>query len=285
MQNNTCILNNGVEIPYIGLGTWQINEESNCIKTITTALSLGYRLIDTASAYLNEEFIGKALLSSNLPRESIFISSKLWVQDYGYEKTKIAFEKTLKRLHTHYLDMYMLHWAVGDYIGSWNALEELYNQGKIRAIGVCNFPIDELNTLMTNTNIKPVINQVETHPLFQQVKMKKFLKEKHIAHESWAPFSQGNTNLLHHPILRAIAKAHNKSISQVILRWHIESGSIVIPKATNYEHLKSNIEIFDFRLTSTELQAISTMDNNHPFSVSPTDPSWLQTIQNWTFEI
>lgn len=285
MQNNTYILNNGVEIPYIGLGTWQINEETNCINTIKTALSLGYRLIDTASAYLNEEFIGKALLSSEIPRESLFISSKLWVQDYGYKNTLIAFEKTLKRLHTHYLDMYMLHWAVSDYIGSWKALEELYSHGKIRSIGVCNFPINELETLMKSAQIKPAINQVETHPLFQQIEMKKYLKENHIAHESWAPFSQGNTRLLHHPTLAAIAKAHNKNISQVILRWHIENGSIVIPKATSYAHLKSNIEIFDFKLTNAELQTISNLDTNHPFSVSPIDRSWLQTVENWKFDI
>ncbi len=285
MQSNTCILNNGVEIPYIGLGTWQINEETNCINTIKAALSLGYRLIDTASAYLNEEFIGKALLSSDIPREAIFISSKLWVQDYGYKNTLIAFEKTLKRLQTNYLDMYMLHWAVSDYVGSWKALEELYSQGKIRSIGVCNFPINELETLMENTKIKPVINQVETHPLFQQIEMKKYLKGKNITHESWAPFSQGNTKLLHHPVLAAIAKAHNKNISQVILRWHVENGSVVIPKATNYEHLKSNIEIFDFKLSNTELQAISKLDTNHPFSVSPMDRSWLHTVKNWKLGI
>lgn len=207
------------------------------------------------------------------------------MQDYGYQNTLIAFEKTLKKLHTHYLDMYMLHWAVSDYIGSWKALEELYGQGKIRSIGVCNFPINELETLMENAKIKPAINQVETHPLFQQTKMKKYLKENNIAHESWAPFSQGNRTLLHHPALAAIAKSHNKSISQIILRWHIENSSIVIPKATSYEHLKSNIEIFDFSLSNTELQTISKMDTDHPYSVSPIDHNWLQIVKNWKLEI
>lgn len=283
-MTKTLLLNNGIEIPRIGLGTWQMNEEEQCIAVIKEAIANGYRMIDTASAYLNESFVGKALKEQSVPREDLFITSKLWVQNYGYESTKAAFQKSLQRMQLDYLDMYMLHWAVEDYLGSWSAMEELYNEGKIRAIGVCNFPIQELEKLLKYSTVKPVINQVETHPLYQQLEMKTYLKRQNIIHESWAPFSQGNTELFSHPLLKDLATKYNKSVQQIILRWHLDSGSIVIPKASSIQHLKDNIDIFDFSLTPEELTTLQQLDTGHPYSVSPSDPVWLEKVVDWKFD-
>ena len=283
-MTKTLLLNNGIEIPRIGLGTWQMNEKEQCISVIKEAIANGYRMIDTASAYLNESFVGKALKEQSVPREDLFITSKLWVQNYGYESTKAAFQKSLQRMQLDYLDMYMLHWAVEDYLGSWSAMEELYNEGKIRALGVCNFPIQELEKLLKYSTIKPVINQVETHPLYQQLEMKTYLKEQNIIHESWAPFSQGNTELFSHPLLKVLATKYNKSVQQIILRWHLDSGSIIIPKASSIQHLKDNIDIFDFSLTPEELTTLQQVDTGHPYSVSPSDPAWLEKVVDWKFD-
>ena len=283
--NKTFTLNNGIEIPAIGLGLWKVESETDCMRTIEAATNAGYRLIDTAAAYLNEIPVGKALAESTINREELFITSKLWVQDYGYENTKKAFKKSLERLRLKYLDMYLLHWAVGDYLGSWKALEELYKAGYIRAIGVCNFTIPDLKRLIDHANIIPVINQVETHPFYQQKEMKKFLYSNNIQHEAWAPLSQGNSGLFENEVLRGIALKHQKSVSQIILRWHLESQSIVIPKSSQAHHLQENFNIYDFELDDEDTRLIQNLDTNHPYSVDPENEDWLNYVRNWKLDI
>ena len=285
LANKTFTLNNGIEIPAIGLGLWKVETETDCMRTIEAATNVGYRLIDTAAAYLNEIPVGKALTESTINREELFITSKLWVQDYGYENTKKAFKKSLERLHLEYLDMYLLHWAVGDYLGSWKALEELYKAGYIRAIGVCNFTIPDLKRLIEHAEIVPVINQVETHPFYQQKEMKKFLYSNNIQHEAWAPLSQGNSGLFENEVLKGIALKHKKSISQIILRWHLESQSIVIPKSSQAHHLQENFNIYDFELDDEDTRLIQSLDTNHPYSVDPENEEWLNYVRNWKLDI
>lgn len=285
IANKTFTLNNKIEIPAVGLGLWRVNSEDECINTIARAAKIGYRLIDTASAYLNETYVGTAIKRSSIKRESFFITSKLWVQDYGYNKTKRAFKKSLQRLQLEYLDMYMLHWAVGDFIGSWKALEELYSSGYIRTIGVCNFTISSLKQLLDNANTPPSIDQVETHPFFQQKSLKEFLQSNNIRHESWAPLSQGNSGLFESDILKKIAGKHKKSLTQIILRWHIESQSIVIPKSIHPNHLMENYDIYDFQLDEEDARLIKLLDTNHPYSVNPEDAQWLNYVRNWKLDI
>ena len=283
--SKTFTLNNGIDIPAIGLGLWKVESETDCMRTIEAATNAGYRLIDTAAAYLNEIPVGKALAESALNREELFITTKLWVQDYGYENTKKAFKKSLERLRLQYLDMYLLHWAVGDYLGSWKALEELYKAGYIRAIGVCNFTIPDLKRLIEHATIMPVINQVETHPFYQQKEMKKFLYSNNIQHEAWAPLSQGNSGLFENDVLKGIALKHKKSVSQIILRWHLESQSIVIPKSSQSHHLQENFNIHDFELDDEDTKLIQTLDTNHPYSVDPENEDWLNYVRNWKLDI
>lgn len=225
------ISNNGVEMPVLGFGVFQIADQSQCEQSVYDAITSGYRLIDTAASYLNEEAVGKAIKRSGIAREELFITTKLWVQDTGYERTKKAFENSLNRLQLDYLDLYLIHQPFGDVYGSWRAMEELYREGKVRAIGVSNFHMDRLIDLIIHNEVVPAVNQVETHPFNQQIESEKFMKENQVQIESWAPFAEGKNNLFQNELLVSIAEKYNKSVAQVVLRWLTQREVVVIPKS------------------------------------------------------
>lgn len=254
------ILNNGVEMPILGFGVFQIQDEAECEQAVYDAIMSGYRLIDTAASYLNEEAVGRALKRSGVPREDLFITTKLWVQDTGYERTKEAFEKSLSRLQLDYLDLYLIHQPFGDVHGSWRALEELYREGKIRAIGVSNFQNDRLIDLIIHNEVTPAVNQVETHPFCQQIESAAFMKENNVQIESWGPFAEGKNNMFQNEVLVSIAQKYNKSVAQVVLRWLTQRGVVVIPKSVRKERIIENFNIFDFELNSEDIEQIALLD-------------------------
>ena len=266
------ILNNQITIPLTGLGVYQINNLDECEHTALNALKMGYRLIDTAACYGNEKAVGNAIKKSQIPREDIFISSKVWIQDAGYQKTKQSFARTLENLQTDYLDLYLIHMPFGDYHGSWQAMEELYASGKIKAIGVCNFLPDRLVDLILSHNIIPAINQIELHLLCQQQELLKLMKKYDIKPMAWAPFIEGKEKIFENPLLISLAKKYNKNAGQIILRWIYQEGVISLPKSTNEERMKGNIDIFDFELTDEEMKAMQALDTNKP-SHNPEDPA------------
>lgn len=256
----TVILNNGVEMPILGFGVFQINDSAECEQSVLDALESGYRLVDTAASYQNEEAVGKAIRNSRVPREEIFLTTKLWVQDVGYEKTKIAFEKSLKRLNVDYLDLYLIHQPFGDVHGSWRALEELYKEGKTRAIGISNFQPDRVMDLICFNEIVPAVNQIETHPFHQQIENQRFLQENGVQIESWDPFAEGKNGLFTNELLADIGEKHNKSIAQVVLRWLIQRGIVAIPKSVKRERMEENFNVFDFQLSEEDMNAILGLD-------------------------
>lgn len=270
-------LNNGVEIPVVGFGVFQMDNEQ-CEQAVLDALEAGYRLIDTAASYMNEKAVGRAIKRSMIPREEIFVTTKLWVQDTGYEKTKLAFEKSLKRLNLEYLDLYLIHQPYGDVHGSWRAMEELYNAGKVRAIGVSNFEPDRLMDLIVHNTIVPAVNQVETNPFHQQHLSHDFMKDNDVQMESWAPFAEGRNNLFENAVLKTIGDNHNKSIAQVVLRWLVQREIVVIPKSVNRERIIENFEIFDFELTADEMNKISILDTKESSFFSHRDPMMVKRL-------
>lgn len=240
----------------------------------------GYRLIDTAASYLNEEAVGRAIKRSGVAREELFITTKLWVQDAGYERTKNAFKKSLKRLQLDYLDLYLIHQPFGDVHGSWRAMEELYREGKVRAIGVSNFHEDRLIDLILHNEVVPVVNQVETHPFNQQIENAKFMKESNVQIESWAPFAEGKNNLFQNELLVSIAEKVNKSVAQVVLRWLTQREVVVIPKSVRKERIIENFNIFDFELSQEDMESMTTLDTKQSLFFSHRDPEmvkWLGT--------
>jgi diketogulonate reductase-like aldo/keto reductase len=254
------VLNNGVEMPILGFGVYQIADTEECEKSVYEAIRAGYRLIDTAAAYQNEEAVGTAIQKSGVPREDIFVTTKLWIQDAGYESTKKAFERSLKRLQLDYLDLYLIHQPYGDVYGSWRAMEELYREGKIRAIGVSNFQPDRLMDLMVHNKVVPAINQIETHPFHQQIETQKFLQENNVQIESWGPFAEGKNNIFENELLLSMAEKYKKTVAQVILRWLTQRGVVVIPKSVRKERIVENFSIFDFELSPEDMDAIGTLD-------------------------
>ncbi len=258
MQN--VKLSNGVEMPIEGFGVFQVPELSECEKAVSEALNVGYRLIDTAAAYFNEEAVGKAVSKSGIKREDLFITTKLWIQDAGYDKAKQAFQVSLDKLGLDYLDLYLIHQPFSDYYGSWRAIEELYEQGKIRAIGVCNFYPDRLADLCLNAKIKPMVNQIEIHPFFQQQKAIEVMKEFGVQPEAWGPFAEGKFGIFQNETLNEIAKKYGKTAAQVILRWNVQRNVIVIPKTVKKERMEQNFDIWDFELSNEDMQKISTLD-------------------------
>jgi diketogulonate reductase-like aldo/keto reductase len=222
-------LNNGVEIPILGFGVFQVRDAAECERSVSEALQTGYRLIDTAAAYMNEEAVGKVIKRSDLPREEIFVTTKLWVQDAGYESTKKAFEKSLKRLQLDYLDLYLIHQPFGDVYGSWRAMEELNREGRVRAIGISNFQPDRVMDLILHNEVVPAVNQIETHPFNQQIETQKFLQENNVQIESWGPFAEGKHNIFQKELLLSIAGKYGKTVAQVVLRWLTHRGVVVIP--------------------------------------------------------
>lgn len=253
-------LNNGVKMPKLGFGVFQIPDLVESEKIVTEALKAGYRLIDTAPGYLNEEAVGKAIAKSRIPREEIFVTTKLWLQDAGYEATKKAFQRQLDKLGLDYLDLYLIHVPFNDYYGSWRAMEELYKEGKIRVIGVSNFSEDRLVDLIVNNEIKPAINQIEIHPLRQQRRALEVMEEYGVQPEAWAPFAEGNGNIFQNEILKEIAEKYGKSPAQVILRWQLQRDTVVIPKSANVDRMKQNIDVFDFELSQEDMDEIKLLE-------------------------
>ena len=277
-------LNNGVEMPMIGFGVYQI-DSSICEQCVYDAIITGYRSIDTAAAYVNEEAVGRAIKRSGIAREELFITTKLWIQDAGYENTKKAFEKSLKRLRLDYLDLYLIHQPFGDVYGSWRAMEELYKEGKIRAIGVSNFQPDRLVDLIIHNEIVPAVNQVETHPFCQQIESAGIMKEKGVQIESWAPFAEGKNNLFQNGILKSIAAKYQKSVAQVVLRWLIQRGIVIIPKSIRKERIAENFDIFDFKLTQEDIEKISSLDEKKSSFLSHRDPKIVEWLSNVKYDI
>ena len=257
----TVTLNNGVTMPILGFGTNTLNGET-CVRCVSEAISVGYRLIDTAHIYGNEESVGAGIKKSGIKREELFITSKLWVDDSGYESTKKAFETSINKLGVEYLDLYLIHRPRGDVKGTWKAMEELYEEGKIKAIGVSNFEPDQLDELMTYARFKPTINQIETHVFFQQHIPYEFLKKSEVQMEAWSPFAAGRNDIFNNQTLADIGKQYNKSIAQVCLRWHYQRGIVAIPRSSQKAHMIENLDIFDFELSKSDIQTISKLDLN-----------------------
>ncbi|KGP85126.1 MULTISPECIES: aldo/keto reductase [unclassified Paenibacillus] len=281
----TVTLNNGVKMPIIGFGVYQVPDAEECENSVYEALMAGYRLIDTASGYLNEEAVGRAIKRSGIPREELFITTKLWVQDADYERAKLAFSKSLKKLQLDYLDLYLIHQPFGDYYGAWRAMEDLYREGKIKAIGVSNFLPDRLMDLIVHNQIVPAVNQVETHPFYQQIENGAFMKEQGVQHQSWAPFAEGRGNLFGNEVLTSIASKHNKSVAQVVLRWLVQHEVVVIPKSVKKERIVENFNIFDFELSADDIEQISTLDTRESLFLSYRDPEVAKMMGNWKIDL
>lgn len=269
-MNKNINASNGVSIPQLGLGVYKIAIGDPFERAIGEAIRAGYRHFDTAKIYGNEEALGREIYKSEIPREQLFITSKVWTTDLGYRATKIAFEQTCRKLNVTYLDMYLIHFAGPHYLQAWRAMEELYLEGKIKVIGVANFEIPHLENLMKHSTIPPMINQIETHPEFPQHELHDYMVQHQILHEAWGPLGQGNKKLLEHPVLSEIAHHHKKSVGQIILRWHLQRDIIVIPKSSNPGRIKENSEIFDFELTNEEMEQIRLLETGTRYSVSPT---------------
>ena len=281
MKNVT--LNNGIQMPVLGFGVYQITDPAECEQAVYDALMAGYRLIDTAAAYKNEEAVGKAVIKSGIPRDELFITTKLWIQDAGYDSTKRAFEESLKRLQTDYLDLYLIHQPFGDIYSSWRAMEDLYNEGKIRAIGVSNFLPDRLLDLILHNKITPAVNQVETHPFLQQIENTEFMKENNVQIESWAPFAEGKNNIFQNEILLSIAGKYNKSVAQIILRWLTQRDIVVIPKSVRKERIIENFDIFDFELSKEDMEKIVTLNTDQSSFFSHRDPEMVRFLSSMRY--
>lgn len=261
-------LHNGVKMPYLGLGVYKVDSGHQTEETVQTALELGYRSIDTAAFYENEESVGKAVRASGIKRNELFITTKVWNSDQGYDETLRAFEKSMNNLQLDYLDLYLIHWPVkGKYLETWQALEKLYKDGRVRAIGASNFKIHHLEDIIKNSELKPVVNQVELHPRLSQEELRLFCKQNEIAVEAWSPIARGR--LLNDPILTSLGKKHGKSPAQIILRWHLQNEVIIIPKSVTPARLKENADLFDFELTSEEMKQINSLNRNERFGADP----------------
>lgn len=271
-------LNNGVGIPALGFGVWQMENLDECEKAVVKAIHTGYRMIDTAAIYQNETAVGQAVKDSGVSRDELFITSKVWVQDHGYEQAKKAFQRTLDRLQMDYLDMYLIHWPYGDFLGTWKALEDLYNEGKIKAIGVCNFTVEKLEELKANSTVLPVINQIELHPVFQQKELQVYDRENNIITQPWSPLGNGNADLLNNSELKAVAEKYGKTVAQVILRWHLQEGFVVIPKSVTPSRIEENFNVFDFELTEDEMNVVRSLDTGKRLFFDPKDPEWEQKM-------
>jgi diketogulonate reductase-like aldo/keto reductase len=271
-------LNNGVEMPILGFGVFQVTDLAECERSVLDAISTGYRLIDTAASYMNEEAVGKAIKNSGIKREELFITTKLWIQSKGYEGTKKAFENSLTRLQLDYLDLYLMHQPYGDVYGEWRAMQDLYKEGKVRAIGVSNFHPDRLIDLIIHNEIIPAVNQIETHPFHQQIETQNFLKENNIQIESWGPFAEGKNNIFHNELLLSIGKKYNKSIAQVILRWLTQREVVAIPKSVRKERMEENFNIFDFKLSEDDMNQIKKLDSKASLFFDHRDPAMVKWL-------
>ena len=265
-------------MPILGFGVFQVTDLAECERSVLDAISSGYRLIDTAQSYGNEEAVGRAIKNSSVPREELFITTKLWIQSEGYEDTKKAFESSLQKLQLDYIDLYLIHQPYGDIYGEWRAMEELYKEGKVRAIGVSNFHPDRLIDLIVHNEIVPAVNQIETHPFHQQLDTQDFLIENNVQIESWGPFAEGKNDIFSNELLLSIGKKYNKSIAQVILRWLTQRAVVAIPKSVRKERMEENINIFDFQLTNEEIASIQTLDTKASSFFDHRDPAMVKWL-------
>ena len=278
-------LNNGVRMPLLGFGVFQVADLAECERAVTDALSVGYRLFDTAASYGNEGAVGNAINRSGVPREEIFITTKVWINHAGYDKTHRAFERSMKRLQIDTLDLYLIHQPIGDVFGAWRAMEELYRDGRIRAIGVSNFYPDRVMDFIMHNEVIPAVNQIETHPFHQQVEAQRFLRENGVQMESWGPFAEGKNDIFHNALLQSIGANHGKSIAQVVLRWLTQRDVVAIPKSVRKERMTENFTIFDFELTEDEMRCIATLDTGKSSFFDHRDPAmvkWLSEAQRST---
>ncbi len=278
-------LNNGIEMPILGLGVFQISDALECERAVIEAIETGYRLIDNAASYLNEEAVGNAIKNCAIQRGELFITTKLWVQDTGNEKTKAAFHRSLERLQLDYLDLYLIHQPYGDIFGSWKAMQELYEEGKIRAIGVANFQPDRVMDLIVNSGFTPAVNQIETHPFHQQIQNQAFLEENNVQTQSWGPFAEGKNDIFQNEVLRSIGKNYNKTVAQVILRWLVQRDIIAIPKSVRKERIAENFQLFDFELTEKEMDAIKSLDAGESLFFDHRDPKMVRSLSERKLEI
>jgi|SRR5579885_965234 len=270
-------LHNGVKMPIIGFGVFQIPKEQT-EQAVFDAMTVGYRLIDTASSYMNEEAVGRAIKKSGIPREELFITTKIWIADVNYEGAKKAFQRSLDKLQLDYLDLYLIHQPYNDVFGAWRAMEELYEEGKIKAIGVANFTMAKLVDFILNNKITPMVDQIETHPFNQQEEAHKVMQEYKVQHEGWAPFAEGRHDLFTNETLAEIAKKYGKSVGQVVLRWNVQRGIVVIPKSTHKERMEENINSFDFELSDEDMEKIKSLDESKGLFVNHEDPAFVKNL-------
>lgn len=273
-------LNNGIKMPLEGFGVFQVLDPAQCEQAVLDAIASGYRLIDTAAAYMNEKAVGKAIKKSGVPREELFITTKLWVQDASYEAAKKAIQTSLDNLGLSYLDLYLIHQPMGDYVGAYRAMEEAYKEGKLKAIGVCNFYPHRLADLCETVEVIPAVNQVELHPFFQQENALALMKEYGVVPEAWGPFAEGNHGIFTHPVLTAIGQKYGKSAAQVALRWNVQRGVVVIPKSIHKERIEQNMNIWDFQLSDEDMAEIAKLDIGHSEIVDHSDPAFVKMLHS-----
>ena len=273
-------LSNGVKMPQLGYGVYQVTRDE-CERCVADALKVGYRHIDTAQSYFNETEVGEAIKKSGIPREQLFITTKVWIEHYGYEECKKSVLESMRKLQVNYIDLVLLHQPFSDYYGAWRALEELYAEGKLRAIGVSNFYPDRLVDLCSFARIKPMVNQVETHPHNQQKVAHEWMKKYGVAHEAWAPFGEGRGGLFTDPVLEKIAAKYGKTVAQVMLRWHIQRGIIVIPKSTHVKRMRENFDVFGFALSDEDMNAIAALDLGHSEIIDHSTAETAKFLNSW----
>ena len=274
-------LNNGIEMPILGFGVYQVTDARECEQSVLNAIEAGYRLIDTASAYMNEEAVGAAIRKSGIERKELFITTKLWVQDAGYEKTKPAFEQSMNKLGLNYLDLYLIHQPFGDVHGAWRAMEELYSDGKIKAIGVSNFQPDRIMDMIVFNKVVPSVNQIETHPYNQQIETQRFLQENNVQIESWGPFAEGRNNIFKDELLNSLAGKYKKSVAQIIIRWLTQRGVVAIPKSVHKERIVENFNIFDFEMDIKDMNLIASLDKKVSSFFDHRNPEIVKWISSY----
>lgn len=274
-------LNNGVKMPMEGFGVFQVPEAAVCEQAVSDALAVGYRLIDTAAAYFNEEAVGAAIQKSGIAREELFLTTKLWIQDAGYESAKRAFQVSLDKLGTDYIDLYLIHQPMNDYYGAWRAMEEMYGEGRIRAIGVCNFYPDRLTDLCLNAKVIPAVNQVELHPFFAQTSALENMKAFGVQPEAWGPMAEGKHGIFTHPVLTEIGAKYGKSAAQTALRWNVQRGVVIIPKSTHRERMEENFNIWDFSLSDEDMAAITALDLGHSEIIDHSTAETAKFLNGW----